>query len=64
MPKEALRDIANVFPSGSRAAERPSHGGVGNSEGPHAVDLASNQYLKIIVNIDQVAMRAAQGFPP
>ena len=32
--------------------------------GPHATDFASNQYLKIIVNIGQLAIRAAQGFPP
>ena len=44
MPKDAIRDITDVFSSGSRAAERPSHGGVGNSAGPHATDFASNQY--------------------
>ena len=34
MPKEAVRDTADSFPSGSRAAERPSQGVWGTRRDP------------------------------
>ena len=51
MVKDALRDTADVFPSGSRAAERPSQGVWGTRRDPTQPVLPPINILKIIVNI-------------
>ena len=45
-PPNTLLRIPLIFFRGSRAAVRPSHGGLGNSEGPQATVFANSQPLK------------------
>ena len=51
MLKEAVRDTADDFPSGSRAAERPSQGVWGTRWDPTQPISPPINILKIVVNI-------------
>ncbi|MEM1254103.1 MAG: hypothetical protein AAGI69_16855 [Cyanobacteria bacterium P01_H01_bin.21] len=64
MPKNAVRDIIDVFPLGSRAAERPSQGVWGTRWDPtqpiwHLVNIVKNNCEYWLIGDG-----AAQGFPP